>query len=64
MNGITKEGVHYWGAQNGFHPNMINLDVPNHGFKSFVLFDDAINFLYLAGFKDSAREINKANLNP
>lgn len=59
INGITKDGVHYWGASNGLRPNRINLDVPNHGFMSFGDIDSAVNWLYVNGFKIAAKALNQ-----
>lgn len=59
---ITSENVHIWRASNPYYPDMINCDVPRHGFKSFYTKDDCINWLFFNHFKDSARELNKASL--
>lgn len=61
--GITSENVHYWGGSS-FKPSII-LDFQfvtfesEYKLKQFFNIDDAINFLFLHGFKDSARELNK-----
>lgn len=50
--GITQENVHYWqGTQ-------VLADIPDHGLKYFKSWDDLVNYLYVNGFKHSARHIN------
>ena len=61
--GITSESVHYWGGTS-FKPSIM-LDFQfvtfddECGLRQFFSIDDAINFLFLKGFKNSARELNK-----
>lgn len=61
--GITSENIHYWGGSS-FKPSIM-LDFQFVTFESgcklrqFFSIDDAINYLFLNGFKDSARELNK-----
>lgn len=63
MNLITSENVHIWEGSNS--QIMVDLQfvnwksVTSHPLLSFKTVDDAINSLYLKGFKDSARELNK-----
>jgi len=52
-----KENVHIW---EGIQKNSVNVSL--EGTKTFLTFSDkdsAINYLYLNGFKDSARQLNK-----
>ena len=61
--GITSENIHYW-AGTSFKPSIM-LDFQFVTFESdcklrqFFDIDDAINYLFLNGFKNSARELNK-----
>ena len=55
---ITSENIHFWGAKNPFKTTFIT-DIPAQGLVYFSSIDNAVNFLYLKGFKKSAREINK-----
>jgi len=61
--GITSENIHYWGGTS-FKPSIV-LDFQfvdndfNCQLKQFFDFDEAVNFLFLNGFKNSARELNK-----
>lgn len=62
-HGITSENVHYWTGSNG--KLVVDLQfvdwrpVAAHPLQSFADYNAAVNFLFVAGWKDSAREINK-----
>ena len=58
IHGITKHGNHYWDSTNAI-PKGVNMDIKGQGFKSFENKDNAVNWLWLHGFKECAREINK-----
>ena len=54
-DGITKENIHYW---KGCHQNSYFVSVEDtKALRCFKSIDDAVNWLYMNGFKDSAREI-------
>lgn len=53
--GITKENIHYWSGTQGV---LMVSDENTKRLMSFDSLDDAVNWLYLSGFKDSARELN------
>lgn len=57
MHGITSENIHYW--EGAIRQIMVS-DENTKTLTAHKSIDDAINYLYLNGFKDSAREINKA----
>ena len=57
--GTTAEGIHYWKGT-GNHQLMVS-DENTKALKSFESVDNAINWLYVNGFKDSARELNGKN---
>lgn len=62
MKGQSIENVHYW---TGTKHKVIDLQfvewdkITNHPLKYFDNWDQAINWLFLNGFKDTAREINQ-----
>lgn len=53
MQGITRENVHYWQG------TKVLADIPSKGLNYFSSWDNLINYLYVNGYKESAREINK-----
>ena len=53
--GITDENIHYWPSSNG--ELMVSIE-DTKTLMSFKTLDDAINWLYLKGFKKSARQIH------
>lgn len=54
-HGITSENIHYWKNAQG---RIMVSDEDNKKLWSFEEIDDAINGLYILGFRESAREIN------
>ena len=56
-DGITSEGVHYW---KGCHEKQYFVSVEEtKTLCSFKTIDDVVNWLYVNGLKESAREVNK-----
>ena len=53
--GITEENTHYWPSSHG--ELMVSIE-DTKTLMSFKTLDDAINWLYLKGFKKSARQIH------
>ncbi len=53
--GITDENIHYWPSSHG--ELMVSIE-DTKTLMSFKTLDDAINWLYLKGFKKSARQIH------
>ena len=56
MQGITKENIHYWTNTQGA---LLVSNENTKELKQFSTTDDAINWLFFKGFKDSARQLNK-----
>lgn len=62
-SGITSENIHYWSTTS----NKLIVDlqfvewqgITGYPLLTFPDIDNAVNFLYLNGFKYSARELNK-----
>lgn len=59
----TSENIHVWTNTQGQYLASIegNIDMASHGesLRYYKTSDNMINDLYLLGFKDSARELNK-----
>lgn len=53
--GITNENIHYWNNTRG---DLLISNENNKKLLSFIDSDKAINWLYVNGFKESARVIN------
>ncbi len=66
IHGQTSENIHYWTGTSFTPTYLIDLQfvdyesITSHPLKSFKSWDDAINWLFLNGFKQSARDLNKA----
>ena len=56
--GATNESIHYWMTTSG--DLMVSVE-NTKTLMSFKTVDDAINWLYLNGFKGSAREMNQGS---
>lgn len=57
---ITKENIHLWNPMNPFKPHTIMAQLPCGTLQSYPFGkDQAVTELYLLGFKESARELNK-----
>jgi|TARA_R110000824_G_scaffold203371_3_gene387816 hypothetical protein len=56
LSAITSEGIHYWTGTGGI---LMVSDENTKTLKSFEALDDGVNWLYLNGFKESARDLNK-----
>jgi len=57
---ITSKNIHIWNSQNPFTPGRLLADTPE-GLRDFASKDDAVNGLYLLGYKQSARELHHAS---
>lgn len=60
MHGTTKENIHYWKNTQG---KLMVSNETNKTLKSFNSIDEAVNFLFFNGFKESARQLNKEGEN-
>ena len=59
IHGITSEELHYWWNISGTQFLVSDeYSKGKHTLWSFDLVDDAINYLFINGFKQSARDIN------
>tara|TARA_R110002020_G_scaffold121957_1_gene277141 strand:+ start:1326 stop:1520 length:195 start_codon:yes stop_codon:yes gene_type:complete len=55
--GETKENIHYWFTIP--QGDLMVSDENTKTLKCFKTIDDAVNWLFLNGFKESARQLNK-----
>ena len=58
ITGTTSEGIHYWTGTGGV---LMVSDENTKTLKGFKALDDAVNWLYINGFKESARDLNTAS---
>lgn len=56
---ITSENIHIWNPMNPFAPNKLLAQIPDGKLQEFKNADSAVNGLFLQGFKQSARELDK-----
>jgi hypothetical protein len=58
MKPFTQDNWHVWQSMNGADNPFMLSDEDNKKLLSFKTADDVINWLYLAGFKETARALN------
>jgi hypothetical protein len=58
MKPFSHNQWHVWSANNPFKPQILVSDEDNKKLYSFKTTDDAINWLYIEGFKETARALN------
>lgn len=58
MKPFEHDNWHVWQSLNGVDNPIMVSDEDNKKLLSFKTTDDAINWLYLAGFKETARTLN------